>query len=97
MSASFSGSLPPSSGQAFERQVWGEFFGGLIGAARQARGLSIEEMARRTGITEAEWAAMEEGTVPGTLDRLQAIAAGLDIAWQDMVPFLWFCRQAWCG
>ena len=95
MSMLFFDSSSPSSRAAYERQVWGEFFGGLIGAARQERGLSIEDMAQRTGITESEWKAIEAGTVPRTLEQLQAIAAGLDIEWDAMVPFIWFCREAW--
>jgi transcriptional regulator with XRE-family HTH domain len=95
MSSLFWDSPSRSSRAAYRCQVWGEFFGGLIGAARQERGLSIEDMARRTGMPESEWNAIEAGTLPQTREELQAIAAGLDIEWEDMVPFIWFCREAW--
>jgi transcriptional regulator with XRE-family HTH domain len=95
MSSLFPASLPRSSRAAFQRQVWGEFFGDLIRSAREERSRSLEETAGRAGMTAAEWAAIETGTVPGTREQLQAVAAGLDLKWEDIVPVALFCRQAW--
>jgi transcriptional regulator with XRE-family HTH domain len=88
-------SLSRSSRAAYERQVWGEFFGDLIRSAREERNRSIEETARRAGMAAAEWEAIETGTVPGTREQLQAVAAGLDLEWEDIVPVALLCRQAW--
>ena len=66
MSSLFSESLPRSAREAYERQVWGEFFGDLIRSARETRSLSIEEAARGAGISASEWESVEAGTVPRT-------------------------------
>jgi Helix-turn-helix domain len=95
MSMSFLDSLSRSSRVAYERQVWAEFFGDLIRAAREERTLSVEEVARAAGMSASEWAAIEAGTVPRTREQLQAVAVGLAIEWDDMVPFIFFCREAW--
>jgi transcriptional regulator with XRE-family HTH domain len=95
MSSLFPDSLPRSPRAAFERQVWGEFFGDLIRSAREQRSRSIEEATGRAGMTAAEWEAMEAGRVPGTREQLQAIAASLEIEWDAMVSVALLCRQAW--
>ena len=95
MSMSFLDSLSRSSRVAYEQQVWAEFFGGLIRAAREQRTLSIEEAARAAGMSASEWEAIEAGTVPRTRDQLQAVAAGLAIKWEDFAGLAIFCRRAW--
>jgi transcriptional regulator with XRE-family HTH domain len=91
----FPGSLPRSPRAAYERQVWGEFFGDLIRSAREERTLSVEEVARASGMSASEWQAIEAGTVPRTREQLQAVAAGLAIKWEDFAGLVIFCRQAW--
>jgi transcriptional regulator with XRE-family HTH domain len=95
MSSLFSESLPRSRRAAYQRQVWGEFFGDLIRSAREVRSLSAEEAARRAGMTASEWEAIEAGRVPRTREQLQAVAAGLDIEWIAMAGLAVICRQAW--
>ena len=88
-------SLPRSPRSAYQRRVWGEFFGDLIRSAREVRSLSVEEAARRAGMTASEWEAIEAGRVPRTREQLQAVAAGLDIEWIAMAGLAILCRQAW--
>ena len=95
MSNLFPEYLPRSSRAAYERQVWGEFFGDMIRSAREMRSLSIEEASRAAGMAVVEWEAIEAGAVPRTREQLQAVAAGLAIEWYDMAGVALFCRQAW--
>jgi transcriptional regulator with XRE-family HTH domain len=95
MSMLFLDSISCSSRAAYECQVWAEFFGGLIGSAREERGLSIEEAARRAGMAASEWGSIEAGTVPRTREQLQALAAGLGLESGAMVPLVLLCQRAW--
>jgi ribosome-binding protein aMBF1 (putative translation factor) len=95
MSNLFPDSLPRSPRAAYERQVWGEFFGDLIRSAREERTLSVEEVARASGMSASEWQAIEAGAVPRSREQLQAVAAGLAIEWEGMASLAIFCRQAW--
>ena len=95
MSSMFTEPLPRSSRAACERQVWGKFFGDLIRSARETRSLSIEEASRAAGMAVAEWEAIEAGTVPRILGQLHALAAGLGLEFEAMVPVVLFCRDAW--
>lgn len=80
---------------AYERQVWGEFFGELIRSAREERQLSVEAAAVRAGMSAAAWEAIEAGTVPATREQLQALAVGLDVEWCGLAGLALFCRGAW--
>ena len=95
MSSLFREYLPRSSRAAYERQVWGEFFGDLIRSAREERTLSAEEASRAAGMAVAEWEAIEAGAVPRTREQLQAVAAGLGIEGHDIFSVAMLCRQAW--
>ena len=95
MSSMFPESLPRSSRAAYERQVWGEFFGDLIRSARETRSLSLEEVSRAAGMAVAEWEAIEAGTVPRTREQLKAVAAALAVEWEGMAGLALFCRGAW--
>jgi transcriptional regulator with XRE-family HTH domain len=88
-------SLPRSPQEAYERQVWGEFFGDLMRSAREQRNLSIEEAARGAGISASEWESVEAGTVPRTREQLHALAAGLGLELEAMVSVVLICRGAW--
>ena len=94
MSSLFPNSLPRSPRAAYERQVWGEFFGDLIRSSRETRSLTVEEASRAAGMAVADWKAIEAGAVPGTREQLQAVAAGLAIEWHDMASVAILCRQA---
>ena len=95
MSRSFSKSLSRSSRAACERRVWAAFFGDLIRSARETRRLSVEEASRAAGMTASEWEAIEAGTVPRILGQLHALAAGLGLEFEAVVPVVLFCRDAW--
>jgi transcriptional regulator with XRE-family HTH domain len=86
---------PRSSWEAYESQVWREFFGDLIRSAREQRELSIEEAARAAGISAADWESFEAGTVPRTPEQLRALAAGLALELEAMVSVVLWCRPAW--
>ena len=95
MSSLFPRYLPRSPRAAYERQVWGEFFGDLIRSAREQRTLSVEEVARAAGMSPSAWEAIEAGTVPRTREELHAVAAGLGLELEAMVSVVLFCRGAW--
>lgn len=83
------------SDAAYQRQVWGGFFGDMIRSAREMRSLSVEEASRAAGMSASEWDAVEAGTVPRTREHLHALAAGLGLEVGDMVPVVLLCRRAW--
>ena len=64
MSNRFPDPLSRPSRQAYESQVWAEFFGDLLRSAREQRSLSLEEAGRRAGMTASQWEAIEAGRVP---------------------------------
>src|SRR5207302_4219896 len=69
---------------AYERQVWGEFFGDLIRSALEERSLSVEEVSRAAGMAVAEWEAIETGAVPRTREQLKAVARALAVDCEAM-------------
>ena len=77
-----------------DRDVWARLFGQLIREARECRG-SIEYVAGRASMTPAEWAAIEEGELPTSIEQLETIAAALDMEWRGMVALVGLCRHAW--
>jgi transcriptional regulator with XRE-family HTH domain len=95
MSMSFPVRCPRSNWEAYERQVWGEFFGDLIRSAREQRELSIEEAAGAVGMSASDWASVEAGTVPPTPEQLQALAGGLALEMESLVSVVLWCRPAW--
>jgi transcriptional regulator with XRE-family HTH domain len=92
MSANGYSSPRPAS---IRRRVWSEMFGQFIRSAREKKGRSIEEAARLAGMTVAEWEAVEAGEVPGTHEQFGALASGLGMSREELVPLLLFCRGAW--
>lgn len=76
------------------RDVWARLFGQLIREARECRG-SIEYVAGRGSMTVAEWAAIEDGEIPTSIEQLETIAAALDMEWRGMVALVGLCRKAW--
>lgn len=77
-----------------DRDVWARFFGRLIRDIRECRG-SIEYVAGRGSMTVAEWAAIEDGEIPTSVERLETIAAALDMEWSSMIALVGLCRNAW--
>jgi transcriptional regulator with XRE-family HTH domain len=59
------------------RKVWAALFGEHIQGIREEKGISIEEAARRAGMTVAEWVAIEASRVPESWEQICAIAKGL--------------------
>ncbi|WP_109489514.1 helix-turn-helix domain-containing protein [Occallatibacter savannae] len=81
---------PPST----DRDVWARLFGQLIREARECRG-SIEYVAGRASMPAAEWAAIEAGEIPTSIEQLETLAAALDMEWRGMVALVGLCRDAW--
>ena len=95
MSSLFPAFFPRSSRAAFRRRSWGEFFGILIQGVREEKGRSIEETARRAGMTASAWEAIEAGRVPRTREQLVSMAGALDMDWDGMATLAVLCRKAW--
>jgi transcriptional regulator with XRE-family HTH domain len=71
-------------------------FGRFLRHDRLKTGRSIEECARLAGMVAAEWELMEAGQVlPGTREKVQAMAVALDMEWANMLVLAFFCRDAW--
>ena len=77
-----------------DRDAWARLFGRLIREARECRG-SIEYVAGCGSMTAAEWAAIEEGEIPTSVEQLETIAAALDMEWRAMIALVGHCRKAW--
>jgi len=60
-----------------------------------ANGRSIEETARRAGMTASGWEAIEAGRVPRTQEQLVGMAGALEVEWIAMASLVVLCRQAW--
>jgi transcriptional regulator with XRE-family HTH domain len=95
MSIMFPASFSRSRRAAFQRQVWGQFFGMLIQGAREEKGRSIEETARLAGMTVSEWEEIEAGRVPSTREQLVSMASALEVDWNGMASLAVLCRRAW--
>ena len=78
-----------------ERAVWGRLFGHCIRGARETAGLSIEEVARLSGMECSEWMAIEEGNVPQDINRLRAMADAMEISFDKIATLVLVCRGAW--
>jgi transcriptional regulator with XRE-family HTH domain len=88
-------SFPPTYQPEFRRQFWGGLFGYAIQKNRQNAGLSVGEAARLSGMEVSEWAAIEDGYVPQETNRLRAMAAALEISYDQLLNLVLLCREAW--
>ncbi len=77
MSMVVSTSFPIPDFDRFSRRAWGFLFGQDIQIVREEKGLSLEETARRAGMTVERWDAIEVGRVPETWQQICAMAKGL--------------------
>lgn len=87
--------LPPTYVPELRRQVWGRLFGLFIQGRRNEVNMSVEEAAGLSGMAVSEWMAIEDGHVPQEMDRLRAISASLELAWERMLNMLALCQEAW--
>jgi transcriptional regulator with XRE-family HTH domain len=76
-------------------QTMGRLFGYCIQEARKQASLSIEEVARLSGMEASEWMAIEEGTAPQDINRLRAMAAAMQIRFDQIATLVLVCRAAW--
>jgi len=86
--------LTETSPSSTDRDQWARFFGRLIRETRECKG-SIEYVAGRASMPAAEWAAIEDGEIPTSIEQLETIAAALDMEWRGMVYLVGLCRDAW--
>lgn len=89
------GVLPPSYLPELRRGVWSRMFGHYICDTRKSAGLSIEQTARLTGMEVYKWMAIEEGHVPQDINRLRAMAAAMEICFDQIAMLVLLCRDAW--
>lgn len=75
------------------RPALGRLFGGLIEKKREARGRSVGEIACLAGMAWSEWAAIEDGHVPGDPAQLRSMAAALELSYDQMARLAWICRD----
>lgn len=80
----------PPDAERLAREV--RRLGRAIGQRRDELGLSPEELARRTGLTEARVAAIEAGTAVALLDELVDLSAALELRTSEL-----FARAARLG
>jgi DNA-binding XRE family transcriptional regulator len=64
------------------RMIAGE---NLVRVWRQYRGLTLEQLAERAGISKSFLSQIETGKRAGTVDKLQLIAAALNLTIDDIV------------
>ena len=88
-------STPSTYLPELRRQFWGRTFGLGIQKCREEAGLSVEDAARLSGMAFSEWAAIEEGYVPRETDRLRAMAAAMEVSFDQLLNLVVLCRQAW--
>lgn len=91
----FPSSLSSSRRAVFERKAWGQLFGDLIRGVREHDGLSLEEVAGRSGMTVAEWEAVEAGQVPGTSEQFRAVNDALGKDRGSIACIVYLCAGAW--
>ena len=77
------------------RVALSRLFGGLIERKREASGRSVSEIARLAGMAWSEWAAIEDGHVPGDPVQLRSMAAALELGYDQMTRLAWVCRDGW--
>lgn len=78
------------------RRQWDRAFGALLRRAREARGLSQEEVARQVGVRSETIAKYENGRSPNpTLMRLVALSQALGVAPHELVPVEPFPLEAY--
>jgi transcriptional regulator with XRE-family HTH domain len=80
---------------AGHRERMARFFGAMIRGIREEHGATIDEAAHRSGMSAAEWTAVEEGVIPLDDDRLRVMAEVLAIGWPGMELCMTFCWEAW--
>ena len=76
------------------RQVWGRLFGTCVEKTREARGRSVEEVARLAGMEASEWAAIEAGYVPNPA-QLRPMAGALECGYEKIALMAFICQGAW--
>lgn len=78
-----------------EVRTWRSLFGSLVQDCREARGRSVEESARLSGMEPSEWAAIEAGLIPADPERLRPMADALEIDFGQMALTVFMCQGAW--
>ena len=63
--------------ERFRRGFWGMRFGEEIQFQREERGLSVEDAAKRAGLSAADWQAVEDGLAPDSWEQVCAVGKGL--------------------
>ena len=86
---------PQDEMASIRRQVWRRIFGTMIESARKRLDRSREQAATLAGMEPSEWAAIEAGHVPADPARLRAMAASLEIRFEQMENMVLLCREAW--
>lgn len=94
MSMATTASLPPSLAAEMQ-QFWGRMFGDGIRTYRERTGISVEEAAGLSGMEISEWMAVEDGFVPQDVTRLRAMAAALEVRYDQIATLVFFCQGAW--
>ena len=86
---------PQDGTPSIRRQVWRRIFAMMIESARKRLDRSREQAATLAGMESSEWAAIEAGHVPADPARLRAMAASLEIRFEQMENMVLLCREAW--
>jgi hypothetical protein len=76
------------------RESWGRTFGACIEKTREARGRSLKEAARLSGMETSEWAAVEAGYVPDP-SQLHPMSDALGLGHDKLAMLAFICQGAW--
>ena len=72
-----------------------QLFGAMVQDRREILGRTADEAAWLAGMEASEWLAVEAGHIPADPARLRAMAAALEIRFDQMAMLVYLCQEAW--
>ncbi len=86
----------PEAGRQAERAWYRSALARYTLARRQELGLTVARAAELAGLEISEWDALEAGWAPDNVNTIRAIAATLEVDWEDynaVVFVTWVYQQ----
>ncbi len=94
MSMSQNLSMPTANVQNLPQSGWASALARYTRERRQQLGLTVPRAAELSGLEVSEWYALEDGWAPSSTAVTRAIAATLEVRWEDYDLLAFFTR---CG